>query len=474
MRMESLCSGIAALCLTVGIAAADEFVLTTDNTDDYLLIEDAPSTAEVVLPDVVLDDRAPTRGNNPVRRDYRVQQAQARSGGNRSNTVRTASRSGRTRVPYMIGDSPYGSPSQHSGLMVEGLDLADVSHPVFGGNRFNAAEAGTFLPQDRFFFTYRHMHNVNTTNVMGFLETNDVEQFVLGFEKTALDGMVSAEIRVPLLRQLDSDLSFTSTGSANSYFGDRDGEFGNMSVNLKALLTSNRRRAVAAGLAVNIPTADDLAVSQVYDTTTNISQTPLIDGTIDLTINSWFENNTTNLTPYLVWACYPTSRFFHQGFLQVDVPLNSSGARVEANGSITPDSDYSPENISVAQVGEFSHQTLLRMNLGFGYWLSRGRRNNMPSGVAALLEVHYTGSLDSPPGFSAPIATLVDGGATLPDIPIDANAGTGDSSFDVVNLSTGLAIDLGTCVVTNGFILPVTDNDRFYDFEYNLQVNKRF
>ena len=483
-RSRTHCVLAAIFFLGVSLAAANEgFVLTTDQFDQFLT--EQPADEYAVAADSVESrprSQRPAAQSNRVRidlgqtmyRDEMVQPAQARSRQNRSGTVRSASRSSRSRTPFMIGDSPFGLPSQQMGFGVDGLDLGHVNHPVFGGNRFNAAEAGSFLPQDRVFFTYRHMHNANTTNFLGFQETNDVEKFVVGFEKTLCDGMISAELRVPLLRQLDSDVFLSAGGPADAYFGDRSGEFGNMAANFKILLAQQRRFAIGAGLAVNIPTAEDVAISQYYDTTINISQSPLVDGVADFTLHGWFKNDTVSLVPYLAWAVQPSSRCFHQGFLQIDAPLNSSGARVDSDGTITPGPGYDATGFTTSDSGEFFHQTLLRLNANFGYWLTRGRRNGMPSGLAALFEVHYTTALDDPSGFSAPITTIVDGSNINPDIPVDATVGAGTGDYDVVNISSGFAVDLGTCVITNGVIVPVTRSERFFDFEYNLQVNKRF
>ncbi|MCA9261887.1 MAG: hypothetical protein KDA61_21865, partial [Planctomycetales bacterium] len=88
---------------------------------------------------------------------------------------RTAARSNRvSRTPYMIGDSPYGPSS--SNLAVEGVGLSTLDHPVFEGHRFNVAEANATLPDDRFLFSYRHLHNVSTNTALGATSTKDLDR----------------------------------------------------------------------------------------------------------------------------------------------------------------------------------------------------------------------------------------------------------------------------------------------------------
>jgi hypothetical protein len=66
-------------------------------------------------------------------------------------------------------------------------------------------------------------------------------------------------------------------------------------------------------------------------------------------------------------------------------------------------------------------------------------------------------------------------GPGVGDLPLDVAAGPLNNNFDVVNLTAGVVADLGSCQITNGFIVPVTEGeDRQFDFEYSLQMNHRF
>jgi hypothetical protein len=414
-----------------------------------------------------------------VREDSQFQLAQATE--RRENTSRPSNNSGRgraSRAPYMIGDSPYGPLAGN--YAVEGVDLGAIDHPIFDGHRFNVAEANAVAPDDRFLFSYRHFHNVSSNNVLGTTSTVDVERFLVGIEKSLLDGMISVDFRVPLLRELNSDLVIfdDGIGGTNLPVADRHGTLGNLATTIKLLLTSRDNFAVSTGVAVNAPTAEDARISQDYlDPLIAIGDGSLAgtdDGT-DFLIDGRFENNIVNLTPFVAWSVVPRAGFFHQGFLQVDVPLNRGNAQIDAAGNIEPDGVYGAETFAISQTGKYEQQTLLRLNLSMGYWLYRGNRNDLVRGIAGMFEAHYTTALTDADPFVAELTTLTDGINPANDVPVNVVAGSSRNSFDQVNLAAGCAVDLGGMLVTNGFIFPVTDGpDRSFDFEYNLQVNKRF
>ena len=282
--------------------------------------------------------------NQEAGEDADVVLAQATQGNsNNRGGYRTAARSGRTsRVPYMIGDSPFSSSSINGALAIEGLPVSNIEHPIFGGGRSNVAENNSVMPDDRVLFDYRHFHNATETNVLGATNNLDIERFVVGFEKSMFDGLLSAQLSVPLVRQLNSDLQVYDDGfsSVNVPVTDRHGEFGNMAVALKTLLCSRSRFAFSGGVAVNIPTADDAQITQYYNNPgVVLLDSPLVSSTAPTSIflDARFDNDTVNLVPFFAWSYRGTDRFFHQGFVQVDTPLNRSDAQISVSGEITPD-----------------------------------------------------------------------------------------------------------------------------------------
>jgi hypothetical protein len=384
-----------------------------------------------------------------------------------------------SRTPYMIGDSPLGP--LNSNVSFDGVPLATLEHPIFDGYRFNVAEANAAVPDDRVLLSYRHFHNASTNAVMGSLSTVDVEQFLAGFEKRLADGLLSIDFRVPVYRQLNSDLTILdgAGGAGNLPVADRDAEIGNLATTLKVLLASRDNWAISGGVSVNAPTADDAVITQQYDAVA----LPIDGGEFASTdpsesavlIRSRFANEIVNLTPFLAWSTANAAGAFSQGFLQIDVPLNSASASVEASGALEPDATYDTATVAVTDFGQYSQQTLLRLNLSAGYWLYRGSRQGLVRGLAGLCEMHYTASLDNPDRYVANLTTFEPVSVTAPSVPVNLRAGSSVDDFNQVNLAVGCAADLGRTLLTNGVIVPISDSPhRSFDFEYNLQLNRRF
>jgi hypothetical protein len=460
---------LAATLVALAVLAAAE---QAHAAEEAAWASDLAESSESLLGDSSLGDAVLVDPN------FTLTQAAQESPSERPPSNRTASRSARTsRVPFMIGDQSVGL---SGGLAVEGLDVSSFEHPIFGGNRFNVAENNTIVPVDRLSLNYRHFHNAYDTYALGQSRSTSVERFDLGFEKTFFDGMGSVQLVLPLLRQLGSDLDIydDGVGGSNLPITDRHGEVGNLAVNFKMLLTSRENYAISGGVAVNTPTADDAYFTQNYDDPDLvILQSPFVSSVTptNVSITSRFDNDTVNLTPYLAWQVRPTSNFFHQGFLQVDAPLNRSDAAINVTGIVTPDSNFSTSILSGAETGEIDQQTLMRLNLGFGYWLHRGDGMSTLRGLAGLFEVHYTSTLDEANPFVVPAGRLLATSPGIDDIPIDIAAGP-INDIDQVNLSTGLAAYVGALQVTNGIVVPVSENDddRSFDFEYSLQINRRY
>jgi hypothetical protein len=240
---------------------------------------------------------------------------------------------------------------------------------------------------------------------------------------------------------------------------------------------SRRTFGVSAGVGVTCPTGEDAHIDMFLDEPDFvITQSPFVSSAAPTNISfiGQFDNDTVNLVPYLAWFVQP-GRFFHHGFLQVDTPLNRSDASVEVSGEITPDSIYGAETFSVFETGEIDQQTLLRINAGFGYWLCQGEGGGLLRGVAALFEAHYTTALDDANPFVVPVTTLEALGPGVADVPLEVVSGPTFNNIDIVNLTAGVLAELGSCQIANGFIVPVReDQNRQFDFEYSLQMNRRF
>ena len=388
---------------------------------------------------------------------------------------RASSRSGRSRVPYMIGDTASGTCGT---LTFDGAPFADVEHPTFACSRLNIAENNSAAPQDRAFFSYRHFHNISQTNVLEMFNAVEIDLFTLGIEKTFNQGLSSLELRAPIARELNSELEIFDTPARNTLpLSDRNAEFGNLSVVFKRLLFECDSFLISAGVAANIPTADDVEIDGAFDGLIGLITDPIpIDANADFTFNALVRNDTVNLSPYLAWQATPRCRrWFHQGFFQVDIPMNRSRADVEILGTVTPLAFIPAVNLDLDTAGRIDQQTLLRLNLGWGYWLHRGAERDLLRGIAAMFEVHYTATADKAAPLRRRITEYILGPPINTTIPVDLIVGNQFDRINIVNLTSGISLDLDDWVITNGFTAPVTTNEnKPFDFEYNLQIQKRF
>jgi hypothetical protein len=117
------------------------------------------------------------------------------------------------------------------------------------------------------------------------------------------------------------------------------------------------------------------------------------------------------------------------------------------------------------------YQTIMRLNLGFGYILVDEPNADLLQQLAAIIELHWTSTLNDATITSIPV--LVDSGA----IPLQTiEFGNALNRVDIVNLALGASARVGGWVLTNGITVPLGADidERAFDFEYNLQVQRPF
>ena len=481
---------------SITLFADESFVLSSayeDVTSEYdslsfdELMQDAMSEAPVgdasVEPAQML---APQ-----VRQPTRMAQRPRRSSVTRRNQ-RLAS------VPFMIGDTGAGTC-----LTIGGPSTFAIEHPTLSCSRLNVSENNTPLPTDRTFVSYRHFKNVTDVRLLTVFERNyNVDRYLLGTERTFCDGMMSLELRLPIERRLTSNFATnvavqTAPTIVEPFIGGRQNELGNVSAMLKALLIERKNWALSAGLGVTIPTARDFTYQYYFDTVDALdvfAGAPSPD-TLQFTIEEFgvtISNDTVYLAPFLAWQWIPEkrSRFFHQGFLQVEVAANPSRARVQGAGVSTfadlasvPIIDLNFDLPIEGRSTDIFSQTLLRLNLGCGYVLTENPQASVIKRLTSLLELHYTQTIQDPNQTNVPLDV-----STFPVVPIPpefddffAEAftfGNERDSTSIVNVATGLSANVGSegrTVVTTGLILPVTQGDqRAFDLEFNLQVQRLY
>ncbi len=346
-------------------------------------------------------------------------------------------------TPNMFGDSFFSrgqilglTPSTHGGI----IDIPGVQ-------RAKIAENNSPLPRDRAYFTYQHFHNAIRAEdfsweVPGYAFRQvdfSVNRYVVGFERAFLDNLFSADIRIPF-----QDTTWFNASPWPPFPGVNDflftartdsGSLGNISVTVKGLLHESERCAISAGLMVDVPTGPSVSGEMYF-------------------MPYRLENESVHLGPFVGALYRPGDNWFCQGFLQVDVDLNGNSFHVN---------DWTDTPI---EVGVVQDQTLLYVDLSVGRWLLRRPRSSFLTGVAGLLEFHYTTTLEN--------ADLVTASWPPPGL---LQVGNSFGHVDITNLTAGLhfqcrrGLDLRVAAVAP---LQSSDSDRSFDFELVAQVNWAF
>ena len=388
-------------------------------------------------------------------------------------------------APNMIGDQSGGGCGEAS---FNGVFAGAIHHPTFGCSRINIAENNSPIPRDRLYFNYNLFRNINEATVFGFSKEFDINRYTFGLEKTFLDGRISLEARLPFAQQLSSDITIEQinlSGAANPFannlpINQQDTEIGNISLIAKALLASGSTWAFTGGLGLNLPTAKDVTI-QVVIQDTNFPIPGIAGGEASLNVNGngVVRNETVNLSPYFAAVWSPGPRFFAQGFMQVDLPLNPSELYVDVAGIAaapgTPISTTGFGAVLPRQNGKIDQQILMRLSGGAGYWILRDPQASWLTGLAALLEFHYTTALNDADIINA---TVVPADAFAAGQPaLDFTVGNLANRIDVMNLTLGATAEISNrATVTTAFILPLNgcECEKPFDWEFQLQLNWRF
>jgi len=492
-NLRRCCAGVALLFCCSGFVVAvhgEEFTNSQSGDvsytwDDFTLVEyqayelepvsveDEPQITEEV------GDIVPAQMLTPQRQlGTRVAQRQRRSMSSRR-------RSGSASVPYMIGDTGAGTCLSLGGLLID----ADLAHPTLTCSRLNISENNSPLPTDRVFFSYRHFRNATPARFFQYEKDFDVNRFTVGGEKTFGQGIFSVEVRVPMEGRMSSNMLSRDrslyAGPTEPFAGGQAAEFGNIAGVFKTLLHESPTWAVSGGLGVTLPTAQDVVYEVDLLSQVTYNGFPAFFSERDVLLDFEIKNETTYLSPFLAWLWQPNSRFFHQGFWQIEVGVNPSNLKAGGGGfnnffEITPPYNFIATADSYVQFpgrARVNAQTLMRLNLGFGYVISENPCADWVQRLTGLFEAHYTTTLNDAEieellfvdELWAPGPTFV-GTFTTP-IPV----GNFANRTDIINLVAGVSANMGNWVVTNGVAMPIRGgSDRGYDFEYNLQIQRPF
>jgi hypothetical protein len=244
-----------------------------------------------------------------------------------------------------------------------------------GVGRMKIAEGGTVLPQDRFFFRHNYLTGVRYGN-----SRSELNRIVTGFERSMLDGLFSLELRAPFA----TDATTNSTIDNSSISNGEHTRFGNLTLNLKALLLEQAGYALSCGLGIGLPSASDVTVD-------------FADGTPLLRV----ANESVRLQPFVGALFTPNDKWFMQSFVQVDTAANGNTVSFNPNGS------------GLVEAGKLTDSTNLFLDFGFGYWLYRSNAKNGLTGIIPMLEIHHNIAMQDPDVLtSGPYQVTNDHGAT--------------------------------------------------------------
>ena len=325
--------------------------------------------------------------------------------------------SGAAGIPDMIGDF-FGGGYNYGFVGADGATVATAG----GDRRLKFAENNSPFPRNRVFFNFHHFHNA--VQQVGGGERN-LDRYTFGLERLILDGRASLEVRVP----------FSNTVSASpvaNTSGQTDTEFGNVSLAIKRMLYQDQCSALSVGLGIVFPTGSDFVISG------------------DVVDNS-FANEVVHLQPFIGYYHAPTSRLFTQFFAQMDFATSGN--------------DVTVDGIS----DELEDQTLLFLDLSIGYWLHRNQCAKYLRGIAPMVELHYSTSVEDQDygAFQGVTQFRTAGGPTL---------FVEDARRDVLNLTGGLFFQIGpVSSLKVGAVAPLRDGtDKLFDSEIGVQFTRRY
>lgn len=360
------------------------------------------------------------------------------------SAVSTPRRRRLARTPDMLGDSflPQFQLTLQPLNIFNGLFATSPVVTAGGSSRTKISEHNKPLPVDRFYLNYNHFHNaVQRLAFNGFgeavIQSENVNRFTLGGERTLRDGNASVELRLPLTSYPDLDATLPLIGPAGRFKSD-SGTVGNLSLIGKHLLINAEDLIVSAGLGIEFPTGADGGVL-TGETLFNL------------------ENESLFLQPFLAMSLDNGTAFVHS-FLQVDVDVKGSPLSVS--------------NIAVpvppVGLGELQQPTLVHWDTSAGIWLFRSDNDTGLTGVAGIAEFHLSSATSAAGRVAGTVPTL--GG------PVNFQMGSAADRYTATYLTTGLHTEIGTHrTIRVAGVFPLRDGvSRFFDAELLLQFGSRY
>lgn len=348
------------------------------------------------------------------------------------------------RAPDMLGDTLQRPLTLNMQPMNPMGNELFVNAPMFAAAsnaRIKISEHNKALPVDRIYFNYNHFHNSVERQVFSnsgglATQTEHIDRFTLGLERTIFGGDASVELRLPFAAVPDLGVNFPVAGP-NGRFRSNSGTLGNLSVIGKALFVDAEDLVVSGGLGLEFPTGDDSSV--LYGT-----------ATIDLKNESLF------LQPFLA-ATLDNGRVFLHSFLAVDVDL--TGSELTSASAVFP--------IPSVSFGTLRGQTLIHWDTSGGVWLLRSQDSSGITGIAGIVEFHMTSAI-------SPAAQVGGFVPTDPEANLFVTSGAGSQT--ATYLTTGLHAEIASNrFVRVAGVFPLGPQDRrLFSGEFVAQVGARY
>jgi len=321
-------------------------------------------------------------------------------------------------APNMLGDSLSPRARLRGDEYSQMSGCTDVS--IAGGDRtFKIAENSSPIPTDRVFFNYNHFHRAL---IAGNGLTRSLDRYTFGIEKTYCCGLGSVELRIPFAHGLNSRQSSGLYGPLAAT------EFGNLAVAWKHALCRDSYTTLSAGLGMTFPTGDEALA---------------VEGRAGRVMTR-IKNNAVHLQPFLGWLRTPNQRVFYEAFVQLDF---------DCNGNTVYTSSYAGPPI---RRGTLFDQILLYVDFTAGFWAYHNENASLLWGVAPMLELHYTSTLQ--------------GAANVGGITNPCNR------MDILNITGGLHFQLGPLSTLRvAAVAPLTSgDDTLFPAEVTVQFNRRY
>jgi hypothetical protein len=336
-----------------------------------------------------------------------------------------------SRVPNMFGDS-LGVGGQiftpdsdiDSGTNFGGF-AADL--PFALGRSFKIGENTRPLPTDRVFFLYNGFQNAQETVIPSFLggsvqRRGNIDMYTVGLEKTFGDEWNSVEFRLPFIGY--ENMQDPNALSPIAYDVKN---LGDVALFYKRLLYRDETTAMTAGMGLGLPTSPDV--------------TGRLNGD-EFTINT----DAIHLMPFIGFMTAPNDDWFFQSYLQLD--FATTGNRIESDSALLPE-------------GKFTEQNLLIVDFSVGRWLYREETDSGLRGVASVLELHYTSTLQD--------ADIVTAPGNLDFTPRFGNIA---NRLDVLNATAGLHFQLTE--MSNLRIAGVAPLRGAFDQQFDAEIQVSF